>query len=130
MNRDEQLHKWRPKIKLKIEDDKSEIEHFMHSVLRPVLKFQNEVILLLIQTAPHFSRLTWIQDSEEENRIAVNDFIQKNTVLKNQLLGTVLGMMKTFEIAFYLEHEKELKKRIIEMCVTRFHSQHKKTVSI
>jgi len=123
MDRAEQLSKWRPKIKSKLEDDKSEVEHFMHSVLRPVLKFQNEVILLLIKTAPHFSKITWPQESEEQNRIILNDFIQKNTVLKNQLLGTILGMMKSFEIVFYKEHEKELKKRIIEMCVTRFHSQ-------
>lgn len=112
-----------PPLEIKTSEDGSKVELFMHKTLRPILKFQNRLVLRIIEQAPHFKNLVWFKDDENENRSILTAFIQKNNVLKGQLTGLVLALMQDHEIEFYFKYEKEIKKRVIEMCITRYSSQ-------
>ena len=46
-------------------------------------------------------------------------FIKKNTVLRNQLIGLVLGQFTTEELAMYLEKDTAYNKRILQMVAQR-----------
>ena len=123
MNRDEQILQIRPKLILILEDNKNEVEAFMHQTLRPILKFQHPLLIKCIRMAPHFDHLKLKPRKESRNREALKVFLQKNTALRNQLLGLVLGLFTKSEMECYVNHMVALNKRIVEMVVTRFVSQ-------
>lgn len=123
MNRDEQLQALRADLAITIEEASSEVEKFMHQTLRPILKFQNTIILASIRQAPHFANLKLAEDQEKQNRTFLKIFLHKNKGLRHQLLGVVSGMFTETELAFYFENVAELNKRIMEMVLTRFLSQ-------
>lgn len=50
-------------------------------------------------------------------------FLTSNKILRNQLIGIVIGMMTESELQFYLTDQKACNKRIIQMQVTRFIAQ-------
>ena len=60
MDRDSLIANVLPRIKLDIPENSSEIEVFMHKVLRPILKFQNRVIMHLMENEPHFRHMKWL----------------------------------------------------------------------
>ena len=120
--RDEKIMALRPDIDLEIKGEKNAGEQFMHSTLRPVLKFQHEAILTLIQSSSHFEKLKLASFPREERREKLKQFVSKNAILKNQLIGVVIGIFISEEILFYTQNSTEINKRIIDMCVTRYDS--------
>ncbi|MFT4665246.1 MAG: hypothetical protein ACI8YQ_001869 [Polaribacter sp.] len=123
MNRDEQLLALRPQIPLILEDNKNEVEAFMHQTLRPILKFQHSTLIRCIKGAPHFKHLIFKLEREKKNRDTLKEFLQKNKLLKAQLIGVVIGLFSESELDCFEKNESELKKRIWEMAVTRFLSE-------
>lgn len=119
-DRDETLNNLRPKFALNINGKKNDIELFMHTVLRPILKYQNEFIQIIITEAKHFEVEKTITDNESRNQAYLNDFIKKNTNLRNLLIGSIIGLFTSEELKTYFNYSTQLNKRIIEMIVTRY----------
>lgn len=98
-------------------------EAFQNLTIRPILKFQNE--LLLAVYAEHvlkhkgiFYKLTIPKRLE-----FIKESLQKDALLKHTLMGIVLGLFTQEEFHLYLVYEKELKKRIGDMLVQRLQDQ-------
>ncbi|MFK7808634.1 MAG: hypothetical protein AB8F74_12590 [Saprospiraceae bacterium] len=123
MTRSELVTNLRPKVPVLVTESKNEIEDFMHFTLRPVLKFQHATLIRCIKVAPHFQHLKFKEGKETKNRTTLNQFLQKNSNLKNQLIGVTIGLFTDTELDCYERNMKELNKRIIEMAMTRFLSQ-------
>ncbi len=125
MNRDEALHGIRPEIIIELIGVKNEEEQFMHETLRPVLKFQHQLIVDFIKNEQNLplESLNGKQRSNAEKRALISEFLQKNTKLKATLLGLTIGMFHQSEFETYLLHKKAIDKRIIEMIITRFLSE-------
>lgn len=119
---DDQLLNIRPLIDIEFTENKSEIEQFMHETLRPILKFQHETIRLLIESEVHFNRNQITTKSQTVARNYIKEFISKNIALKNQLIGSVVGLMTSDEKKFFVANRTDVSKRITEMVITRFHS--------
>lgn len=99
------------------------IEKFQNETLRPVLKLQNEVYLLVFENYVinlniHFQTL-----STENKWKLIEQSIQKDVALKNILIGVTIGMLTKEELVNYLLESKTYNKRIITMLVERFKSQ-------
>jgi hypothetical protein len=99
------------------------IEKFQNETLRPVLKLQNEVYLLVFENYAinlniHFKTL-----STENKWKLIEQSIQKDVALKNILIGVTIGMLTKEELINYLLESKTYNKRIITMLVERFKSQ-------
>lgn len=125
MNRDEALHGIRPEITIELIGVKNEEEQFMHETLRPVLKFQHQLIVRLVKnekTLP-IDSLNGKQRTNAEKRKLITDFFQKNQKLKTSLIGITIGMFHQSELETYLLHKKAFDKRIVEMIITRFLSE-------
>lgn len=112
-----------PFIPVSVHKQDSPVEVFMHKTLRPILKFQNRVILELIEQSTHFKNLKWTSGEDLENRRVLSSFVQTNTSLKNQLIGVIVGLIRDHDLDLYFKNRKELNKRILELCVTRYVSQ-------
>ena len=101
----------------------SEIELFQNEVLRPILKFQNEVLTSLFisnlkKRDVDFSKMNL------NGRIAyVTNVIQKDLGLRNVLIGMVLGLLTVEEIGQYYQHETEYRRRISKMVIDRLADQ-------
>jgi hypothetical protein len=101
----------------------SEIELFQNEVLRPIMKFQNEVLTTLFisnlkKRNVDFSKMNL------NGRIAyVTNVIQKDLGLRNVLIGMVLGLMTVEEIGQYYQYETEYRRRIGKMIIDRLADQ-------
>ncbi|MDQ1096977.1 MULTISPECIES: glyoxalase [Chryseobacterium] len=98
-------------------------EHFQNQVLRPVLKLQNDLYLRLFSSyasrqIPAFSSLT-----TEQKHHLIEKSLQKDTVLKNTLIGVSIGMLTEQELESYISDSKTFNKRIIAMVTERIKSQ-------
>ena len=105
--------------------DSNEIESFQNTVIRPILKFQNQLLnLLVLERVKNLnSRFNLLSNEEQEAFILSN--VKKDIALRNQLIGIVLAFFTLEEFQVYSLYNKELSKRIVEMIVQRVLNQYK-----
>ena len=124
--RDKHLINQRPEISsAKIVEATSSFEAFQNQVIRPILKFQNdlliEVFLSRIKTKNRdLSALSFTEKQE----IIITQF-KKNTTLKQMLLGCVIGLLTTEEFNYYNANTSNINKRIFSMLKERLFDQWK-----
>jgi hypothetical protein len=121
-NRSQQLKSIRPTIE--IDNSKStEFEVFQSVTLRPILKFQNDLILSIINNhlAEHKIVVKNLTDNKKTERI--HEIVKNNLQLKQLLIGIVIAHFTDEEIAFYYANKKEVVKRIITMLLERVCTQ-------
>jgi len=120
-NRDLILSSVIPKIKhLKIKQAISTEEKFQNEVLRPILKFQNDLFISLV--LHHVEVLSKLDIQKMDHlvlRQKVQNQLSNNQKLRNQLLGMVLGLMTTVQLKIYFTNEQALRKRIFSMLTER-----------
>lgn len=121
-NRSQQLKSIRPIID--VDNSKStDLELFQSVSLRPILKFQNDIILSLINhhLSEHKLVVKNLTDNKKKERL--HDLVKNNLPLKQLLLGIVIAHFTDEELAFYYTNKKEVVKRIITMLLERICSQ-------
>ena len=124
--RDKHLINQRPEISsAKIVEATSSFEAFQNQVIRPILKFQNdlliEVFLSRIKTKNRdLSALSFTEKQE----IIITQF-KTNTTLKQMLLGCVIGLLSTEEFNYYNFNTSNINKRIFSMLKERLLDQWK-----
>jgi hypothetical protein len=102
---------------------KNDIEKFQNIVLRPILKFQNDLLLELFifefeKTKTKFDLI----NNEQKIKLIINN-LKYNNKLKQILLGTIIGMFSNKNIAFYKTNYSKINKRIFSMLNDRLIDQ-------
>jgi hypothetical protein len=115
----ENLKELRPEIHSARKEGTTDMEHFQNALLRPVIKFQHDLILGLVQHHAHFDDLIKNKGPRTDFQLRVQQFVTKQNELKNQLIGCVLGNFTLEEFAEYRKNSNEHNKRIIQMIVQR-----------
>ena len=105
---------------------KSVDEDFQNRTLRPILKLQHAII---VQVFTHFSNkqktdITGL--TQEKLDSYVRSTTKKNTVLRNQLLGLIIGQFTEDEFETYILNDSEFNKRILTMIGQRITDSHQK----
>lgn len=105
---------------------KSVDEDFQNRTLRPILKLQHCII---VQVFTHFSNkqktdITGL--TQEKLDSYVRSTTKKNTVLRNQLLGLIIGQFTEDEFETYILNDSEFNKRILTMIGQRITDSHQK----
>ena len=108
----------RPDIKYKEAQESLVLEKFQNEVLRSIIKFQHNVIILFANNDKHFPKMN-SSKPDEENFNTIRAYFEKNKPLKNMIIGIVVGLLTDDEIMVYFDHTKELNKRISSMIVQR-----------
>ncbi|WP_374462132.1 glyoxalase [Chryseobacterium taeanense] len=113
----------RENLSLPIYENSSETETFQNQVLRPVLKLQNEIYIMLfrdyaLQKNSDFSSL-----NAEKKINFIDQNLQKDHALRNIFIGMTVGMLTSDEMKIYLSDAKAYNKRIISMLSERIKSQ-------
>jgi len=117
--RDEKVLKnLRPTIKTQ-DTAITEIEIFQNEVLRPILKFQHELLLIELKESIILRNLLEKSISLETKRQQIKHYIQSNKELKYQLIGQITGLLTNSEFEFYKKNKSECDKRISSMVLDR-----------
>ncbi len=116
MSRSQLLLSLRSEIPLDTARSSLEIEQFQNTCLRPILKFQNDALLLFfkLQLSP-----TGLPLLKKELEDFVKLRLQKDAILRNTMIGMVLALMSVDELDFFMSHKNELSKRLINMLLQR-----------
>ena len=102
---------------------KNDIEKFQNIVIRPILKFQNDLLLELFifefeKTKAKFDLIS----NEQKIKLIINN-LKYNNKIKQILLGTIIGMFSNKDITFYKTNFSKINKRIFSMLNNRLIDQ-------
>jgi hypothetical protein len=121
-NRSEQLRNLRPAIN--VDNSKStDLEAFQTNTLRPILKFQNDLILTLINQHLAENKIVVKKLTDNKKAERIHEIVKGNLQIKQLLTGITIALFTEEEIAFYHSNKKEVVKRIIAVLLERVCSQ-------
>lgn len=118
--RKEQILALRPQIpQAEITQGISEIERFQNNTLRPIIKFQHEIILAVFSSFVRKIHKDWGSISNEKKTVIVENVLSKNQQIKNQYTGIIGGLMSLEEFEFYQLNVSEINRRISQIIKQR-----------
>ena len=120
-SRDTMVTEIRPLLNLK--PTKGEIEGFQNEVMRPILKFQNELLILLAKQYVNKYHKSFNALKQVNQESIIIQASKQDPEFKSFLIWPVVGLMSSTELAFYSAHRSELNKRISTMAAQRIVSQ-------
>ena len=113
----------RETLDLPLFETTTETESFQNHTLRPVLKLQNEIFLMLFGDYAMRKTSDFKTLKEEQKLNFIDQSLQKDNALRNTFIGMTIGMLTPEEMKIYLSDTKALNKRIITMLSERIKSQ-------
>ena len=116
MKRSESISLLRSPISIDTDKISLELEQFQNLCLRPILKFQNDILVSYFKSNIN---LISIQESTSELENLVKNRLQKDLITRNTLLGIIIGLLHDEELTFYMSHKNELNKRLVVMLTQR-----------
>jgi hypothetical protein len=116
MTRNETLINLRPEIKFDTSKTSLDAETFQNQTLRPILKWQHDIIIQLLKN--NFAELIMPIDKKEQV-VFMTKYLNKNLVLKQQLIGICIGLFTEDEMAFYLENQKTVNSRLSQLVLKK-----------
>ena len=119
-----QLESIRPIIEdIVVEKITSPMESFQNRTLRPILKFQNSIILSIFRNHLEKHKILFYEFTDNEKIDYIEQIIKKDRKIHNLLLGIVIGHFTEIEYLAYLKYEKELNRRIMNMLIQRLQNE-------
>ncbi|SMP22530.1 glyoxalase [Chryseobacterium profundimaris] len=113
----------REQLSIPVSDDSGQIEVFQNQTLRPVLKLQNEIYLMLFQDYA-VSKISDFNSLTTEKKLSfIDQSLRKDHALKNIFIGMTIGMFTAEEMEVYISSKNVFNKRIITMLTERLKSQ-------
>ena len=122
--RHNELLKIRPKIK-KIKDlpNMNDDERFQNETIRPILKLQNPLFILVFKNYIQKRKRVFYDLSLDEKMIYIESSIVKDQNFHNSLKGIIIGHFTVAEYRQYILHFSSLNKRMMNMLIKRLQNQ-------
>jgi len=95
------------------------VPDFQHQVLRPLLKFQHELLVATATGFAHDYHVPLAGAAPTEASRLLTDLLARNTRLRATLTGLVVGLLTSEEFAFYQQHRAELNRRLLDLVAER-----------
>ena len=112
-------NKIRPVLKNLINSNTSNIERFQNQVIRPIIKMQNNFLVVFFEDYLKNRKIEFYILKYEDQENKINTILTKDINFKNILLGSIVGHFDDNEIKVYLKSKSELNKRIIQIIKQR-----------
>ena len=123
-NRHNDLLKIRPKInKVKDFPNMSDDERFQNETIRPILKLQNPLFILVFKNYIEKRKRVFYDLSLDEKMIYIESSIVKDQNFHNSLKGIIIGHFTVAEYRQYILHFSSLNKRMMNMLIKRLQNQ-------
>lgn len=119
MKRTDILHQIRPTISVANTEDTGHAEKFQNEVLRPILKFQHDLLCFTFLKHKSILKQNFSQKHDDQKKKIIIDVMKNNQDLKSQMVHSITSLMTVEELDQYYIHRSEYKKRIISMASKR-----------
>ena len=114
------MEKVRPKLPYALtEGELKEEELFQNMVLRPVIKMQHDVLILRVKSYFVSKRVMFNVMDKQKRTLAIEQAFLGDNAFKKEIQGMILGQLDTTEYKRYLQNERTMNKRIIQMVRNR-----------
>lgn len=106
-----------------VSNQSSSEELFQNEVLRPILKFQNDLFIAsFLNYISKYKRDFYTK--KVENKLAIiENAIQKDIKFRNALKGMIIALFTMDEYALYIQNSSSLNKRMMNLLIERLKSQ-------
>ncbi|MEL0456357.1 glyoxalase [Flavobacteriaceae bacterium SZ-1-7] len=122
--RKSQINGIRPEIlSTTINDNMSSDERFQNLVLRPVIKFQNDLLIEVFRNYIAKHKSVFYDLSLEKRILYIENAIHKDMKFRNSMKGMVIGVFSVEEYLIYIENSSALNKRMMNLVKERLLSQ-------
>ena len=101
------------------EGELKEEELFQNMVLRPVIKMQHDVLILRVKSYFVSKRVMFNVMDKQKRTLAIEQAFLGDNAFKKEIQGMILGQLDTTEYQRYLQNERTMNKRIIQMVRNR-----------
>ena len=123
-SRSEKLLQQRPQIpSSKIHYNMSREEYFQNAVLRPVLKLQNELFIVVYMNYIRKHKNVFHDLSLPKKMQYIENSVQRDVKFRNNLKGIILGQLTVEEFEVYAENSSALNKRMMNLLIERLKDQ-------
>ena len=106
-----------------ITPNSSHEEVFQNRTLRPILKAQNNLFLVVFINYAIHQKNVFFGLTPEKKILYIENAIQRDIKFRNSLKGMVIGFFTIEEYKDYVENSSNLNKRMMTMLVERLTSQ-------
>lgn len=122
--RDQCLLDIRPEIPAaRITEDMTAGEQFQNRTLRPIIKFQNYLLIAAFKNYIRKYKNSFYDLSLEKRLDYIENAIQKDIKFRNSLKGMVIGQFTVSEYETYIQNSSALNKRMMNMVIARLKDQ-------
>ena len=123
-SRSNDLLRIRPEIaRARITDHSSPGETFQNRTLRPIIKFQNELLLAAFRNYATKHKGYFFELGAEKQLRYIENAIQKDIKFRNALKGMIIGQFTVEEYEAYILNSSSLNKRMMNMVIERLKDQ-------
>ena len=106
-----------------VSNQSSTEETFQNQTLRPILKFQNTLLIEVFTNYAVNQKNVFFSLSPEKKQMYIENTIQNDIKFRNTLKGIVVGMFTIQEFQDYSKNASNLNKRMMTMLIERLKSQ-------
>ncbi len=123
-DRSEDLLRLRPEIpSARINPGMSDDERFQNQSLRPVIKFQNALLIAAFRNYVVKHKNAFYELGMEKRLEYIENAIQKDIKFRNSLKGMIIGQFTIEEYEHYITNSSALNKRMMNMVIDRIKDQ-------
>jgi hypothetical protein len=114
------MPKERPELKGLVNDQTTVIENFQNTVIRPIIKMQNDLLFALLYQNFIKRKVVFSLLSTEKKKEKIRSILEKDIQFKNQIIGVILGHFSMEEYNNYKTQPSEFNRRIKQIIIKRF----------
>ncbi|TXE20287.1 glyoxalase [Psychroserpens burtonensis] len=119
-DRSTNLKSIRPVIETaQVNDNMSTDECFQNGTLRPIIKLQNHLLIVVFQNYISKRKNVFYDLSIPKQLAYINNTIQKDIKFRNSIKGMIIGQFTIEEYAIYIENSSALNKRMMNIVKER-----------
>lgn len=114
------MDKVRPNLPSSLtEGELKEEELFQNMVLRPVIKMQHDLLILKVKSYFSSKKVIFHLMDTRKRVAAIESAFQNDLALKKEIQGMIIGQLTQDEFKLYLNWERSVNKRIVQMVRNR-----------
>jgi len=106
-----------------ITSQSSSEELFQNKTLRPILKLQNDLFVLVFINYAVKQKNTFFDLAPDKKLAYIENTIQRDIKFRNSLKGMVIALFTSDEYEEYITNSSNLNKRMMNMLIERLKSQ-------
>ena len=119
--RNQELLSLRPILQLPLTET-GVTEYFQNTTLRPILKYQHDLMVLLFKNYIKKRKNAYFKLSPLQKMDYIQQAVKMDVAFKNRLAGLIIGHFTNEEFLTFSENETELLRRLTDLIVQRLQS--------